>query len=146
MAKEAVEIYKDEAQDEDLKIRSTTEKDEISAEIDKDAILQVIFNLIDNAYKYSKDEKEITVNVKEAGKNVRIEVIDKGLGIPKDKIERIFDKFYRADKDIMKGIKGSGLGLSFVKSVIDEHSGKIAVESEVGKGTKFIILLPIKRA
>ena len=145
VAKEAVEIYKDEAQDEDLKIRSTTEKDEISAEIDKDAILQVIFNLIDNAYKYSKDEKEITVNVKEAGGNVRIEVIDKGLGVPKDKIERIFDKFYRADKDMMKGIKGSGLGLSFVKSVIDEHSGKIAVESEVGKGTKFIILLPIKR-
>jgi signal transduction histidine kinase/tetratricopeptide (TPR) repeat protein len=145
LAKTAVDIFRDEAQDEMLKIRCNTEKDALSAEIDKDAILQVILNLIDNAYKYSKTEKDITVNVREADKNVRIEVIDKGLGISKDNIERIFEKFYRAERDMIKGIKGSGLGLSFVKSVIDAHGGKIAVESELGKGSKFIILLPVEK-
>ncbi|MGB2705700.1 MAG: ATP-binding protein [Candidatus Omnitrophota bacterium] len=145
LAKTAVDTYKDEAQDRDLEIRANTEKSEIFAEIDKDAVLQIILNLIDNGYKYSGREKDITVNVKEAGGDVRIEVIDKGLGIPKPDIERIFDKFYRSQRDMIKGVKGSGLGLSFVKHVIDSHGGRIAVESEVGKGTKFIISLPVKK-
>jgi len=146
LAETAAGTYKDEAQDEGLKIRANVEKSEILAEIDKDAVLQIILNLIDNGYKYSGEEKDITVNVKEAGENVRIEVIDKGSGIPKNDIEKIFDKFYRSERDMAKGVKGSGLGLAFVKRVIDAHSGKIAVESEVGKGTKFIILLPVGKA
>lgn len=145
LARTAVSIYKDEAQDKDLKISAGAEKNEIFAEIDKDAILQVILNLVDNGYKYSGKEKDITVNVKEAGRNVRVEVADKGSGIPKSDIEKIFDKFYRSERDMMKGVKGSGLGLSFVKRVIESHGGKVAVESEVGKGTKFIILLPVKK-
>lgn len=145
VAKAAVDIYRDEAQDKGLKIQCNAEKEELFTEIDKDAILQVILNLIDNAYKYSKEEKEITVNIKDAKKDVRVEVIDKGLGIPKESIEKIFDKFYRVDRDMIREVKGSGLGLSFVKSVIDAHNGKIGVESEIGKGTKFIILLPQER-
>ena len=146
LTKTVVEIYKDESQDEKLKIQFNAEKDEILAEIDKDAIFQVIFNLIDNAYKYSKEEKVITINVKALPKEVRIEVIDKGLGIPKGSIERIFDKFYRVERDIVMGIKGSGLGLSFVKSVVSAHNGTMAVESKIGKGSKFVISLPVERA
>ena len=145
LAKTAAGTYKDEAQDRDLKICANVEKSEMFAEIDKDAVLQIILNLIDNGYKYSGREKNITVNVKEAGKNVCIEVADKGSGIPKSDIEKIFDKFYRSERDMVKGIKGSGLGLAFVKRVIDAHGGKIAVESEVDKGTKFVILLPVEK-
>lgn len=145
LAKTAVEIYKDEAQDEKLNIRVTAGKNEIFAEIDKDAILQVILNLIDNAYKYSKAEKEITINVECDRKDACIEVIDKGLGISKTSIEKIFDKFYRGERDMVMGIKGSGLGLSFVKSVISAHNGRIGVESEMAKGTKFIISLPVEK-
>ena len=145
LAKTAAATYKNEAQDEKLKIRADSEKSEIFAEIDKDAVTQIILNLIDNGYKYSDRDKDITLNVKEAGKNVRIEVTDKGSGIPKSDIEKIFDKFYRSDREINKGVKGSGLGLSFVKRVIDAHDGKIAVESEVNNGTRFIILLPIRK-
>jgi len=145
LAKTACDIFGEEIRDEALKINFNTEKNEIYADLDKDAILQVVFNLIDNAYKYSKDEKDITINVKEVKDCAQIEVIDKGVGIDKNNIEKIFDKFYRADSDIAKGIKGSGLGLSFVKSVIDEHGGKIAVESKFGLGTKLIISLPLHK-
>ncbi len=65
--------------------------------------------------------------------------------MPKDGIEKIFDKFYRADREIVGNTKGSGLGLSFVKSVISAHGGKIAVESELGKGSTFIISLPTEK-
>ena len=145
IASSAVKIYGEESSDKDLKLHFNSEKDSLPAEVDKDAVFQVIFNLIDNAHKYSREEKDITVNVKDAGKNVRVEIIDKGLGIAKENVEKIFDKFYRAEGDMIKGIKGSGLGLAFVKSVIQAHQGRIAVESELGKGSKFIILLPVER-
>ena len=145
LARAAVDIFKDETRDESLKIRFNSEKDSIHAEIDKDAILQVIFNLIDNAYKYSKDVKDISVGVRGDDKNAYVEIADKGLGMPKKSVEKIFDRFYRIDRDIMKGTKGSGLGLAFVKSVIDEHGGRIAVQSEMGKGSKFTISLPVRK-
>ena len=68
-----------------------------------------------------------------------------GSGFYDHDVEKVFDKFYRVERNLAKDVKGSGLGLSFVKNVIDEHGGKIAVESELGKGTKFIISLPIKK-
>jgi len=145
LAKAASDLYRDEAQDKELMIKFNAKEKDVFAEIDKDAIFQVIFNLMDNAYKYSKKKKDIKVNVWELGGNARVEVIDKGSGISKECIEKIFDKFYRSECNMKEGIKGSGLGLSFVKSVIDAHSGKIAVESEIGKGSKFIILLPAER-
>ena len=146
LAKEAIDIFKDEAQDENLKISLNAEDEQIFAEADKDAMMQVILNLVDNACKYSKGKKEIVVNVKRARENTLLEVIDSGAGMPKEEIEKIFDKFYRINKDVMAGTKGSGLGLAFVKNVIQGHNGKIAVESELGKGSKFIISLPAERA
>ena len=145
LLKTALDIYKDEAQDENLKLSLNTESSDVYADIDKDAIMQVVLNLMDNAYKYSKEEKSITLNLRKSSKDIFIEVQDKGVGIPKEDIEKVFEKFYRVDKYSTGKVKGSGLGLSFVKSVIDAHSGKIALESDLGKGTKFIISLPLKR-
>ncbi len=146
VSRAALDIFKDETQDPALNVSFNSEEPKVEAEIDKDAIFQVVFNLIDNGYKYSGESKNISVSVKRSKKNALIEVSDKGLGIPKDKVERVFDKFYRVERDTGFSVKGSGLGLAFVKSVVDAHGGKVAVESEVGKGTKFVISLPLVRA
>ena len=145
LAKTAVHIYEDEAQDEELKIELKYDKENIFVELDKDAMLQVLLNLIDNAYKYSKEQKEIKVNVREDGKMAFMEITDKGPGISREEVEKIFDRFYRINKDIESGTKGSGLGLAFVKTIVSAHHGKTAVESEIGKGSKFIIALPLKK-
>jgi len=145
LARQAVEIFRNEIRDEYTKLEANTGRDPVYAEVDRDAVLQVILNLLENAYKYSGEEKKIDVTVSKDKLNVRIEITDNGFGMPKDGIEKIFDKFYRADREIVGNVKGSGLGLSFVKSVISAHSGKIAVESELGKGSTFIILLPAEK-
>jgi signal transduction histidine kinase len=141
LATEAAGIYTDEAQDASLKI-SVNQKGPLFAHVDKDAFLQVVLNLLDNAYKYSEGEKKIFLNVREEASCIKLEIIDSGVGIPKDKIERIFDRFYRVEAGPAQASKGSGIGLAFVKSIIEAHDGRIAVESSPGKGSKFIISLP----
>jgi len=80
----------------------------------------------------------------ENAQNVQIEVSDTGIGVENEDIPRIFDKFYRVRSEVTKNISGTGLGLSIVKNVVDAHRGAINVESKVGKGTLFTILLPVK--
>lgn len=145
LAREASDIYKNETQDSALKIRLNAEKDSVFAEIDKEAMLHVALNLMDNAYKYAGSEKEIEVNVAKSGKNAVLEVIDKGPGIPKDEIGKIFDKFYRVGKNATAGAKGSGLGLAFAKGVVEAHKGAITCESKPGHGSKFTVTLPAIR-
>ncbi|MCQ9207262.1 MAG: ATP-binding protein [Omnitrophica bacterium] len=145
LARDAAEIYKSEVQDEKLEVRLDAKKDSIFAKIDRDAVLQVILNLIDNAYKYSGEKKDITITVNESGGKAFIEVIDKGPGIASDDLKKIFDKFYRAKRADGKGKKGSGLGLAFSKGVVTAHGGKISVESKLGKGSRFTITLKISR-
>ena len=141
LAREAAGIYKSEVQDEKLEIRLHAEKDPVFARIDRDAVLQVILNLVDNAYKYSGEKKDITVTVGASGGKAFIEVTDKGPGIASDDLKKIFDKFYRAKSADGRGKKGSGLGLAFSKGVVTAHGGKISVESKPGKGSKFTITL-----
>lgn len=107
---------------------------------DKNRIKQVIVNLIDNASKASKNNDTIKIELYQ-NNYVIIKVIDEGCGIPKDEIKKIFDRFYRSAN---AKYSGTGLGLSIVKMIIEAHNGKIDVESELGKGTTFIITLPIK--
>jgi signal transduction histidine kinase len=106
---------------------------------DEDAISQALINLIDNAVKYSGEEKEVKIRVYSKSEGIILEVIDKGIGIDKRDKKRIFEPLYRGE--IHK--KGSGLGLSIVKHIVESHRGKIRVESERGKGSKFIITLPV---
>ena len=111
--------------------------------IDADAISQVILNLLDNAMKYSPVNKEINVNAYKKEENIVIDVIDKGIGIEPAKIDRIFEKFYRGEDELTRETKGTGVGLSIVKHIVDAHKGKIEIESKKGEGSTFSVILPL---
>ncbi|MEZ5315276.1 MAG: ATP-binding protein [Chlamydiales bacterium] len=112
---------------------------------DNDLFFQAILNLLDNGIKYSKKEKEVTIHIEKYSKKFIIRVSDKGIGIPAEELERIFERFYAVDKRESRSLGGSGLGLSIVEPIIEKHRGKIEVESKIGQGTTFIITLPISK-
>ncbi|HVF46031.1 MAG TPA: HAMP domain-containing sensor histidine kinase [Pyrinomonadaceae bacterium] len=114
--------------------------------IDRDAMAQAILNLLDNAIKYSGETKEILVEAKTTKSQLSVEVSDRGMGIPNAEHKKIFDKFYRIGNDMIHNVKGSGLGLSLVKHIVEAHKGQIFVQSQVGHGTRFIICIPLETA
>lgn len=109
---------------------------------DKVHINNLLYNLIDNSNKYFIDKPEILIVTKTVDKGVSLEVSDKGIGISKEEISRVFDKFYRVPTGNIHNVKGYGLGLSYVKDIVDMHGGKLTITSEINKGTTFIIYLP----
>ncbi len=113
---------------------------------DKEAISEAIINLIDNAIKYSKDKKHLDINLKSENNHVSLEIKDQGIGIPKSHQEDIFQQFYRVPTGDVHNAKGSGLGLTLVKKIIDAHSGNIRLESSPGKGSSFMLVFPIKKS
>ena len=115
------------------------------AEADEVHFTNLIANLIDNAIKYSRDKLVIRIQTLRSGKNISIRIEDNGIGMTKETQRRIFEKFYRAHTGNVHNVKGFGLGLSYVKSVSDAHHGRIKVESTVGKGTAFILEIPLIR-
>jgi two-component system phosphate regulon sensor histidine kinase PhoR len=113
--------------------------------IDGEAVADAVVNLIDNAAKYSNDEKDIFIKTGCNKEWIYIEVTDKGLGISENEQKHIFDKFYRVtEKNLALKAKGSGLGLAIVKHIMDSHNGKIAVRSQKEKGSTFSLMFPLK--
>ncbi|MEP7271494.1 MAG: ATP-binding protein [Acidobacteriota bacterium] len=110
--------------------------------LDGEAIAQAFINLLDNAVKYSGKSREITVRIGAEGPFLTVTVADSGIGMERDELEKIFDKFYRVSTGLVHDVKGSGLGLSIVKHVAEAHRGKVTVESTPGRGTAFTIWLP----
>lgn len=113
-------------------------------EADELHLTNIIYNLLDNALKYSPDSPRITLTTRSLPEGVSITVADQGVGMTKDQTSRIFEKFYRVPTGNRHDVKGFGLGLSYVKKMIDEHHGQIQVESQPGKGSSFEVILPYK--
>ena len=111
-------------------------------EIDTDKMTQVIDNILNNAIKYSPDGGKITVSMKTTDDQMILSISDQGLGIPKEDLPKIFDRFYRVDKARSRAQGGTGLGLSIAKEIIKQHNGFIWAKSEYGKGSTFTIVLP----
>ncbi|MEW6196690.1 MAG: ATP-binding protein [Bacteroidota bacterium] len=111
---------------------------------DAEAISEAVINLIDNAVKYSADNKFVVLRTKAESGFVVVEVEDNGIGISKSDQQKIFDKFYRASKGLVHNTKGTGLGLTLVKHIMEAHQGKTELHSEVGKGSLFRLLFPTK--
>ncbi len=111
-------------------------------EIDTDKMTQVIDNILNNAIKYSPDGGKITVRMKTTDDQMILSISDQGLGIPKEDLPKIFDRFYRVDKARSRAQGGTGLGLAIAKEIIKQHNGFIWAKSEYGKGSTFTIVLP----
>ena len=105
--------------------------------------MRSFINVINNAIKYTPEDGSIQVRADLVADHVRISVTDTGYGIPKEDIPKIFDKFYRVKNERTRSISGTGLGLPIVKGIVEAHLGTIKVESQLGQGTTFSILLPI---
>lgn len=124
-------------------IQTNFDADPSEIEADEEYLLHVFSNLIDNAIKYSKDFIDITITTVSLPAEIQIIIEDKGIGMDADTTKHIFEKFYRAHTGNVHNVKGFGLGMSYVKWVIDIHKGKIKVQSQEGVGTKMIITLPV---
>ena len=125
-------------------INTDLQAENTSIYVDEMHFTNVLFNLLDNAVKYRDEEKKLELNITTYNKEnkIVISIADNGIGMKKDDLRKIFDRFYRVHTGNRHDVKGFGLGLAYVKSVIDNLKGTINAESEVGKGTKFIITLP----
>ena len=126
-----------------IKLNFHSEEDSIEAFFDRDKVEKIMTNLISNAFKFTAEEGEIDVRVKKADRKVVIEVTDTGLGISRDKLDKIFDRFYQVDGSHTRKQEGTGIGLALTKELVELHKGEIEVESEEGKGTTFTVKLPL---
>ncbi len=111
--------------------------------VDREAMARSLLNLVNNALKYSQDQKFIGVNLFRDNGSVKLEVVDHGIGIPEGEQSKIFEKFYRVGDPLVHTTKGSGLGLSLVRHIVQAHGGQVYVDSRPGSGSKFTISLPV---
>jgi signal transduction histidine kinase len=132
------------AKTKNIEVIFDTEIEEKVILFDLDKMERIILNILSNAIKFSNDGDKIEIFIKEVNDMIEIKISDSGIGIPKDKIGCIFDRFKQVDNHHVRKGEGSGIGLYLVKSLVDMHNGDISVESELGKGTTFTINIPIK--
>jgi len=139
-----IELMQPQAQDKNVALQVTMKEPFPLINGNRSSIEAMFINLVSNAIKYTFPDGQISVDLRKNAQYLQLKVSDTGIGIEDKDIPRIFDKFYRVRSERTKNISGTGLGLSIVKSVVDAHHGSISVESEVGKGTTFIVLLPVR--
>ena len=142
----ATSQFKIQIDDLDGKLIQNLNAKDTLLDADELHLTNVINNLLDNALKYNdKEHPEIEVSTINTSNSIRLKVRDNGMGMKKEELNKIFDKFYRVNKGDVHNTKGFGLGLSYVKTIVNVHNGTIDVKSEFGKGTTFILELPLKK-
>jgi two-component system phosphate regulon sensor histidine kinase PhoR len=145
LLKKIISIIKQKSQKDDIQISTFITKIPIPLiRIDQAAFTQLITNLVDNAIKFSDKHKKINIRLEKDENFVKIEIEDFGVGIKKVDVKKIFERFYRGENEKIFNTKGSGLGLTLVKQIVEAHQGTIKVESEFGRGSVFTVMLPIE--
>lgn len=144
LLQQIVSVIQDQVRHKDFVIQLEIEKPLPAIKADRESMNQAITNLIDNAVKYSGEARNIIVRAFAEGQYLIITVKDFGIGIKKEEIDKIFERFYRGGDELTRTVKGSGLGLTLVKQIVEAHHGKIEVESEVGSGSTFTVRIPLR--
>ena len=134
------------AKDQNVIFKRNLPSQAIFVEIDEDKMTQVLYNIISNALKYSPEGGQVTFSIKEEEDKIIVSVSDEGVGIPKENIGKVFDRFYRVDKARTRKLGGTGLGLAIAKEMVNVHGGIIWAESEEGKGTEVFFSLPYEQS
>ena len=141
---EIVSTIQERVSHENFNIQLKIDKSLPKMKIDSEAMTQALTNLIDNALKYSGETKKIIVSSHTENQSLIISVKDFGMGIKKEERDKVFERFYRGGNELTRTVKGSGLGLTLVKQIVEAHNGTVQVESEPGQGSTFSIRLPLK--
>jgi signal transduction histidine kinase len=142
--KEEIADFKKNKIYEKIKIKAQIEPNIPSINIDREAFSLALSNLLENAVKFSPDQKAILVAAKKEGETIQVDIKDKGMGIDSSEMDKIFDKFYQGKNTDQKSLGGTGLGLTLVKQVMEAHEGKVQVKSQKGEGSAFSLIFPIK--
>lgn len=142
IVKKVVQNFRVKVESVNGEIAQRLDAEDPMAMVDNVHFTNVIFNLLDNAFKYRRDAPMLHVWTRNVDNGIIVSIKDNGLGISKEDLKRIFDKFYRVSTGDRHDIKGFGLGLAYVKKIVEDHGGQISVESELNVGTKFDIYLP----
>jgi signal transduction histidine kinase len=143
LVRSTLESYRFEIEQNGFQFEQKIDNNLPPLHVDREAIARSLLNLVNNAVKYSATEKYLGVSLYRHDGNVNLEVIDRGIGIPAKEQLKIFEKFYRVGDPLVHNTKGSGLGLSLVRHIVQAHGGEVAVESAPGHGSKFTIILPV---
>jgi two-component system, OmpR family, phosphate regulon sensor histidine kinase PhoR len=138
-----VRDWKEKLAAKNLKVIVDLAPDVSTFRADETRLREVLYNLLENAVKYSRENEQIHLRAAQRGSQLVLSVTDNGLGISKDDLPRIFERFYRADKARSRELGGTGLGLAIVKHIAQLHGGRVEAESELGKGTTIRVVLPI---
>jgi two-component system phosphate regulon sensor histidine kinase PhoR len=140
---DVLEFVKEVAEKKKISIDTVPISPSLTIEGDRNILEQVLFNLLDNAIKYSREGGKITISANQKDQNeIEVSVRDNGIGIPQEDLPRIFERFYRVDKGRSQELGGTGLGLSIVKHLISAHGGRVWAESQLGEGSIFYFTLP----
>ena len=143
LVRNTLDSYRYQIEQQGFEFEETIDSDLPAVRVDREAIARALVNLVNNALKYSANEKFLGVKLYRANGSVKLEVVDHGIGITRREQSKIFEKFYRTGDPLVHNTKGSGLGLSLVRHITQAHGGDIAVESTPGKGSRFILSLPL---
>jgi two-component system phosphate regulon sensor histidine kinase PhoR len=141
----AVDVYRHRAEREGVDVEVSIAPRLPTVWFDERALELLLMNLLDNALKYAKEGKLVTIDVRAAKGALELRVSDKGPGVPSSERRRIFERFVRGSVVAEKQVRGSGIGLALVKHIAESHGGKAWVESELGRGSTFIVTIPIRK-